>query len=256
MSNCERERAVAMVLARRAYRYSLLHVVFGSRPSTESVSKTFGEEGASLFGFVQETFADKDYVGIAERLVGLSRRSFDACVVGALGCIKRGASALDDPGCAEELACALRSDYDKLFQVPGDRYVHPWESPYTSKDSMVFQESTLDVRSFYHDAGFKLQAEKHFPDDHIAAMMDYMGRMGDRAYEAYADGRDDEVLRTLATQRRFANQHILTWVDQFADKVMRNDAHGYYGAFAGGMAAFAFLDAAMIERLEKELVTR
>ena len=75
---------------------------------------------------------------------------------------------------------ALASDYAKLFQVPGASYVHPWESPYVGKESMVFQESTLDVRSFYHEAGFKLRAEKHFPDDHIAAMMDYLGRTSAR----------------------------------------------------------------------------
>ncbi len=100
--------------------------------------------------------------------------------------------------------------------MPGAYYVHPWESPYVGKESMVFQESTLDVRSFYHAAGFKLRAEKRFPDDHIAATMDYLGRSSQRAYEAFADGRDDEARRTLAAQGQFVDRHLLKWVDQFA----------------------------------------
>ncbi|MEI3232842.1 MAG: molecular chaperone TorD family protein [Gordonibacter pamelaeae] len=129
----------------------------------------------------------------------------------------------------------------------------PWESPYTGKESVVFQESTLDVRSFYHAAGFKLRAERRFPDDHIAAMMDYLGALSQRAYEAFADGRDDEAARTLATQRQFVDRHLLNWVDQFAAKVIENDAQGCYGALAGGMAAFAALDRALGEQVEAEL---
>ena len=117
----------------------------------------------------------------------------------------------------------------------------------------MFQESTLDVRSFYHAAGFKLRAEKRFPDDHIAAMMDYLGALSQRAYEAFADGRDDEAARTLATQRQFVDRHLLNWVDQFAAKVIEHDAQGCYGALAGGMAAFATLDRVLSEQVEAEL---
>ena len=137
--------------------------------------------------------------------------------------------------------------------MPGEHYVHPWESPYTGKESVVFQESTLDVRSFYHAAGFKLRAEKRFPDDHIAAMMDYLGALSQRAYEAFADGRDDEAARTLATQRQFVDRHLLNWVDQFAAKVIEHDAQGCYGVLAGGMAAFAALDRVLSEQVEAEL---
>ena len=256
MLNREREVAVGMVLARRMHLYSLMHLAFGSRPTAESVGKMLSVEAGASFGFVNELLASDGCEDIARRTVGSCGSTITACVDEAIACIERGERGLEDPARARELVGNLRSDYDKLFQVPGRLYVHPWESPYTSEDSMVFRESTLDVRSFYHDAGFKLQVEKRFPDDHIAAMMDYMGRMGHRAYEAFADGRDDEALRTLAVQRCFADRHILTWVDRFADKVMGNDARGCYGAFAGGMAAFAFLDAALVDRLEKELVAR
>lgn len=253
MPNNERESALAMILARRAYLYSLLHVVFGSRPTGDSVAKVFSDDTLAAFAYVKDTLTQNDFADVAGRMVGSTGRSVAACVDAACVCVEQARGEVDNPARAEALAARLQSAYDLLFHVPGEHYVHLWESPYTGKESMVFQESTLDVRSFYHEAGFKLQAEKRFPDDHIAAMMEYMGALSQRAYEAFADGRDDEVLQTLATQRRFADKHILTWVDQFASKVMEHDTQAFYGALAGGMAAFATLDRAMVEQLEREL---
>ncbi|MEG0302565.1 TorD/DmsD family molecular chaperone [Gordonibacter sp.] len=253
MSNNERESALAMDLARRVYLYRLWQVVFGGPLTDDGVSKVFCSEALALFDHVREALSQSDFEEIAACPVGLSGLSLGTCAEGVFACIEKVGCEVDGPSQEAAFARVLRDDYSKLFQVPGDRYVHLWESPYTGKESMVFQESTLDVRSFYHDAGFKLQAEGHFPDDHIAAMMDYMAHLGQRAYEAYADGRDDEVLLVLATQRQFADRHILTWVNLFADRVIKNDAHAYYGALAGGMAAFVRVDRAMIEQLEKNL---
>lgn len=253
MPNNERESAIAMMLARRAYLYRLLHVVFGGRPSGDVVSSMVGQETLASFAYVKEALAQDDFADLAARPLGSTGRSLAACVDEAIARIEKAGREAADPALADGFVEGLRTDYDQLFQVPGDRYVHLWESPYTGQESMVFQESTLDVRSFYHDAGFKLRAEKRFPDDHIAAMMDYLGCMGQRAYEAFADGCDDEVLQTLATQRRFAERHVLNWVDLFADKVVEQDVRGYYAAFAAGMAAFVRLDDEMVGRLEKEL---
>ena len=140
-----------------------------------------------------------------------------------------------------------------MFQVPGDSYVRPWESPYTSTDGMLFRGSTLDVRSFYHQAGFRLQAEQHFPDDHISAMMDYMARMSQCVYEAYADGRDENAAKTASYPERLSAEACADVVDAFADEVIRKDIRAYYAAFAGAMAAFAHVDAAHVEKLAAEL---
>lgn len=255
MSNTERESEIAMELARRAYLYRLLHVIFGSRPTLLNISKIFCKQTLSYLACVRDELAQEGFDKIARRPLGLDGPSLAACADHAVALIEKAIDEVGDAARREQLADELRSDYDKLFQVPGDKFVAPWESPYRGKESMVFQESTLDVRSYFHEAGFKLQAEKRFPDDHIAAMMDFMGRLSQDAYEEYADGCDDEARRLLATQGRFSDQHILTWVDQFACKVIEKDTHGYFGALAGGMAAFAFVDRAKAAQLEAELAT-
>lgn len=249
----ERERAMAMALAQRAYAYSLMHVVFGSDVTAESVARVFCAQSQEVLESMRDRLARDEYGAVASRVLEADDRNFITCVTEACACIAQTRMRLAaDELTAGELAETLRGDYARLFQVPGDAYVHPWESPYVGKESMLFQESTLDVRSFYHEAGFKLQSEKHFPDDHIAAMMDYLGRMRQRAYEAYADGEDEEAACVLATSRDFVEKHVLSWVDAFASKVIENDAHAYYAAFAGAMAALARFDAVWVSLTLKE----
>ena len=110
------------------------------------------------------------------------------------------------------------------------------------KEKLLFQESTLDVRSYYYDAGFKLQAERRSPDDHVAARMDYLGRMSGRAFEAYADGDDDQVRRILETQRDFLSKHVLTWIGDLVAQTVEKDERAYYAAFAVAMDAFVRFD--------------
>ena len=232
MSNHEREAAVGMALARRAYLYSLFHVVFGGEPTEETLERLFGAESLDGLSAALSDDADGALDAFARKLSRV-REDFD-----------------DDKAAT---ASSLRSDYTALFEIPGAAYAHPWESSYIGDGKMVFQESTLDVRSFYHEAGFKLQAEKRFPDDHIAAMMDYLGRTGQRAYDAFADGLDADAARELARARRFIESHVLTWVDAFAEAVAEHDARGFYASAAQAMASFSRADAARAEELARDI---
>lgn len=249
MENHEREQEIGMYLAQRAYAYSLMHVVFGSEPSAETVAKLLGDEAMEMLEGVSCELAKPVYAQVAGQCVGEDARDARACLADARSDLAKAAQHAGDQAFVD----ALRSDYSKQFLAPGDSSVRLWESAYVGKEGMVFQESTLDVRAFYHDAGFKLQVEKRFPDDHIAAMMDYMGRMAQRSYDAFADGDDDSVRTTLATQELFAERHLLTWVDDFAAKVRENDEHGVYAAFATMMAAFVRLDCDQAREIAAEL---
>lgn len=244
MGNEELESKIALYLARRAHLYSLFHVVFGATPNADVVARIFGEPSREAFAFVCELFEVDVYAGLSERQMGTSNRSMSECVREVLACIKK--TAIGEAG---DVAKDLNSSYTALFCVPGNSFVRPWESPYVDADSTLFKESTLDVRHYYHKAGFSLCAECHFPDDHIAAMMDFLGRMAHKTFEAYADGLDAQVRESLSTQYCFVSAHILNWVEEFASKVIAKDAGGYYAAFAGAMASFAVLDATQCETL-------
>lgn len=257
LKNCD-EELLGMDLACRAYLYSLFHVAFAGKHDGAALANLFGSRAKELFERANEWRFDASAAASkAANLdvrVGKDERSLDECADELLGCIdahawvsvsveSSSADWVETPSTSlDELSSAMKSDYDMLFQVPGERYVRPWESPYVNVEGTLFQESTLDVRSFYHEASLKLQAEQHFPDDHIAAMMDYLGKMAQRSYDAFADGNDGECVELLAKQRDFLRAHVLTWVDAFAGKVIENDMHAVYAAFAGGMAVLAHAD--------------
>ena len=48
MTDRNREQEIGMYLAQRAYAYSLMHVVFGSEPSAETVAKLLGDEAMKM----------------------------------------------------------------------------------------------------------------------------------------------------------------------------------------------------------------
>lgn len=249
MEKYELEREVGLALANRAYVYNLMHVAFGFQPSAAVLETVCGAEVREVL----KAFAVE--LGRSDSLWNKARESVDAAGLqgrldGLCALGEEVASRIEEAPFVE----ALRSDFTKLFQVPGEAYVRPWESPYLGKEGMVFQASTLDVRSFYHQAGFKLKAEKHFPDDHIAAMMDYMGRMAQRAYEAFANESDDQVRTLLAAQRLFAEKHLLTWVDEFAKAVAEKDERGYFNAFAQAAVAFVHVDYELAADIDRSLV--
>lgn len=247
MENKEQGSCIAMTLAYRAYLCGMFHTLFGGGVNEAFAERLFSGNTQDALTWLNERVCSD--VAVAGKSVGVSGRTLGECVEEAISCVNQHMRTDD----VEDAASAMGDDYPKLFQVPGDAYVRPWESPYINADGMLFRGSTLDVRSYYHQAGFKLQAEKHFPDDHIAAMMDYMVRMCQRAYEAFAEGDDAVAEEALRVQSDFMCKHVLTWIDAFADKVIRNDVRAYYAAFAGAMAAFAHVDGACVQGVLAEL---
>lgn len=247
MENKEQESRIAMTLAYRAYLCGMFHALFGGGADDSFAERLFSGNTQDALAWLNERVCSD--VAVAGKSVGASGRTLGECVEEAISCVSQHMRTGD----VADAAFAMRDDYPKLFQVPGDAYVRPWESPYINADGMLFRGSTLDVRSYYHQAGFKLQAEKHFPDDHIAAMMDYMVRTCQRAYGTFAEGDDAAVEETLRVQSDFMCEHVLTWVDAFADKVIQNDVRAYYAAFAGAMAAFAHVDGTCVQDVLAEL---
>lgn len=250
MDNKNHESEIALHLANRAYVYGALRVVFGALPSADVVQRIASDNTKAALGDVL-ALCRASLGGEPGPCVGLLGVSAERCLTEAIGEVEKLKGLVDAD--AEAIACKLKSDYSRLFDIPGDSYVHTWESPYVGTEGTLFQASTLNVREYYHEAGYRLQAEKHFPDDHIAAMMDYLRCMGEKAYNEYADGLDRDAASTLDVQVRFLKQHVLTWADVFASRVVERDGLGYYAAFAKALAAFAQVDYAFAGGLAKEL---
>ena len=243
----ELEKRIGMDLACRAYLYDLLHEVFGGDCSSDSIARYFGKQTREMIAHEAAALSDCSREANNRRIVGNGARTLEQCAEAALAYIDSREGAVHES--PSEYATEMKSDYAKLFQIPGDSYVSSWESPYVGTEQALFQCSTLNVREAYHAAGLKLQAERHFPDDHIAAMMEYLAYMGTRAYDCFADGRDAECVRALRTSKDFLTSHVLTWIDAFANNVIEKDTRGYYAAFAQAATVVAHVDDVRLDLL-------
>lgn len=243
----ELEKRIGMDLACRAYLYDLLHEVFGGDCSSDSIARYFGKQTREMIAHEAAALSDCSREANNRSIVGDGARALEQCAEAALAYIDSRQGAVHES--PSEYAAEMKSDYAKLFQIPGDSYVSSWESPYVGTEQALFQCSTLNVREAYHAAGLKLQAERHFPDDHIAAMMEYLAYMGTRAYDCFADGRDAECVRALRTSKDFLTSHVLTWIVAFANKVIEKDTRGCYGAFAQVATVVAHVDGVRLDLL-------
>lgn len=243
----ELEKRIGMDLACRAYLYDLLHEVFGGDCSSDSIARYFGKQTREMIAHEAAVLSDCSCEANNHRFVGDGARALEQCAEAALAYIDSRQGAVHES--PSEYAAEMKSDYAKLFQIPGDSYVSSWESPYVGTEQALFQCGTLNVRAAYHAAGLKLQAERHFPDDHIAAMMEYLAYMGTRAYDCFADGRDAECVRALRTSKDFLTSHVLTWIVAFANKVIERDTRGCYGAFAQVATVVAHVDDVRLDLL-------
>ena len=80
-----------------------------------------------------------------------------------------------------ELLPDLRWDYTRLFIGPGHVLAPPWESVYRSRERLLFDQATLDVRQAYARFGLQAPRLNHEPDDHLGlelAFMFHLCRLG------------------------------------------------------------------------------
>lgn len=243
----ELEKRIGMDLACRAYLYDLLHGVFGGDCSSDSIARIFGARTREMIAREAKALSNCGRKASKRRIAGDGARTLEQCAEAALSYIDSHQAVVSES--PFEYAAEMKSDYAKLFQIPGDSHVNSWESPYVGTEQALFQCSTLNVRAAYHAAGLKLQAEGHFPDDHIAAMMEYLAYMGACAYDCFADGRDAECVRALRTSKDFLTSHVLTWIVAFANKVIERDTRGCYGAFAQVATVVAHVDDVRLDLL-------
>jgi len=214
-------------LAYRTYLYELLHVIFGSMPTVEVMETLTGSTTLEVLSYYAEAQQYEQNDEFEHNPFLLCKRTLE--------------EFLKQPD-EDEVARELASSFTQLFMVPGDGYVHPWESPYRGKEAMLFQESTLDVRYRYKEFGFEADHHKRFPEDHIAMMLHFLGALSAEAYDAHVQ-RDDERLHTvLDAQGSFIEEHLTRWRSRFVEEIALKDSLGFYLAFARSLDVFVVED--------------
>lgn len=215
-------------LAARVYEYRVLHIVFGSEPTSQKLQLLESPETAQVC------------------------QALDSAGYPAESLIDR-VSLKEEAACEASTAEVLRNQFTRLFAVPGDSYVKPWESVYVGKTDVLFTQVTLDVRNRYEALGFKAQEKGHFPEDHLSMMLDFMAAVAERAYEAAADENDAEAQRLVEAQAAFIQRHLANWLPLFCEALEVKDATGFFAAYARVTRAFVEADQALAGQLVASL---
>ncbi len=137
---------------------------------------------------------------------------------------RRGLDLLAESARVGEDTRVLESDYYRLFVGPQPMKAPPYESVYLTREHLIFEEPTLEVRAAY--AEFELAAPKlnREPDDHLGLELDFIAKLCLAALDAIDQDDAAALGRSLDAQRRFLTDHVQRWagaclrlVDEHAD---------------------------------------
>ncbi|WP_417143291.1 TorD/DmsD family molecular chaperone [Raoultibacter massiliensis] len=202
------------ILAARHYLYALFHGLFGVEPSEAFFSSIDHRVAREAFGLVFECGSDDEL--LAADLVDLLER--DGRLLGE-----------------------LRAEYTRLFIGPGALPVSPWESVHVTKEEILFNEVTLEVRDFYRRFGFLPEGYPRVADDHIALELDFLTRLAAAALDSYA-AEERECGRILSASVAFLNAHLGVWVGEFASGLRKREGNRLYSLAARVLEAFVEQD--------------
>ncbi|MCR5089207.1 MAG: molecular chaperone TorD family protein [Oscillospiraceae bacterium] len=228
----EKKEAVELILGNRMFLYSLMHKVFGREPDTQLLELLTADHTGEAFRLLSEEEGD-----ILDRVPEELNRLKEAMAA---------ADFLDE----------VRSDYTRLFIGPFSLAAPPWESVYGQQDALLFQESTLEVRSTYRRFGLIPEAYPHVADDSLALELHFMALLAQRSYEEFDSGRKEDLFISLRGSSDFLKKHLLIWIPKFLDRMQSADASPMYPRLCIILNEFLKQDSKLLTEVLDELNER
>jgi TorA maturation chaperone TorD len=165
---------------------------------------------------------------------------------------------------------ALVSEYNRLFVVPREGYVPPYESVFTDVVEIAYSPhmisgagemptrvrellwgpSTVAVERAYAQAGFAVARVAGVPPDHLGVELQFLARLCDEQSAAWSADDTPEARRLEKLEREFLRAHPLRWVAQFRERVEGVSAREFYRACARLCESFLQTSAALLDQSE------
>jgi putative dimethyl sulfoxide reductase chaperone len=121
-----------------------------------------------------------------------------------------------------------KEEYQRLFIGPGPLAAPPWESYYRSREQLLFEEWTYQVRSLYHQFGLRYIRENNEPDDHLLLELEFMCFLTDLTI---SESDPSKKSGYISTQIDFLEDHLTVWVPYFCKQVIEGtNSQLYLGA--------------------------
>ena len=158
-------------------------------------------------------------------------------------------------GAWEDSITELAIDYARSFlgnSVDAFGAAYPYESVYTSEKRLMMQAARDEVLAIYRSCGFTKREDWTEGEDHLALELEFMRALNDRAIEALQQGREEELLHLLATQRNFMEAHIVSWVPMMTADLKRFAQTKFYCGLAFITEGFLCTDYELLQDLLSE----
>lgn len=114
----------------------------------------------------------------------------------------------------------LSREYTRLFVAPRP-LVYPYESMHRDPCPRVMGDFTLDVIRCYREAGFRVSDAWRDLPDHVALELHFMSTLAEAEAQRWRGGEDEPAGAVARRERRFLEDHLLPWVPEFCDAVLR-----------------------------------
>ncbi|MEQ6378272.1 molecular chaperone TorD family protein [Bacillaceae bacterium S4-13-56] len=146
----------------------------------------------------------------------------------------------------------LHWDFTRMTIGPFELTVPPWESYYTRKNQLLFQELTMDVRRTYKKFNYEVKEFNLEADDHIGLELDFMYHLNSLALQLENSSSKDSVellSYLLQEQDKFLKKHLLKFGPTFSNNMIKNAETGFYIGMAKILKHFLTLDSEVLHEL-------
>lgn len=126
----------------------------------------------------------------------------------------------------------LQADYVRLFIGISQVLAPPWESVYFSRERLVFQQQTLEVRGWYRRFGLEVEKLNREPDDHIGLQLSFLAHLASQALAALEADQIEPFDTLLKAQHDFLNEHLLKWEGDWYALVLEHAQTDFYRGVA------------------------
>jgi TorA maturation chaperone TorD len=143
----------------------------------------------------------------------------------------------------------VEDEYVKLFLGPGKAEVMPYQSIY--EGNRIYGETTLKIKSIYSRAGLRIPSEAGLSEDHLGVELQFIAHLCDRAIALLERG--ENVALSLELQKKFLEENLLPWVQEFCEDVLQTHAANFYRGMARVTRGYLEEDRVLLYRLLAQL---
>lgn len=155
-------------------------------------------------------------------------------------------------GTREQLATDFTSAFGGAVTCH-DRVAVPYASVFADEDGRLNTSQRGEVYKAYKEHAFKVSADASMPEDHLSFLLSFVALLSDEAVEALDSGDSPRAASLIEESGDFAQKHILSWYDSFAELANEIVGTRFYRGLLRATKGYLLLDATVVANMLETL---